>query len=246
MTQPLELNVVEADGRLTPVSFAVEQVLLAGYTGRDRAGVIAHIRELEQQLGVAPPERVPSIFVVEPALLTTAERIEVNGERTSGEAEFFLVPAADGWLIGVGSDHTDREHEAIDVAASKTMCSKVLSRLVWRYADVREHWDELQLRAWVTDDGGQRRLYQAGRLGDFLSVDNLLDELRQAGYQTTPTTVIFGGTLPLIGGFAYAPRFEAELDDPTLGRSLACSYAVVARDLPTIDRLSDNRTLRRK
>ncbi len=41
-------------GGETPFTFDVEQILLAGYTGRDRAKVRDHIQELET-IGIAPP-----------------------------------------------------------------------------------------------------------------------------------------------------------------------------------------------
>jgi hypothetical protein len=226
----LDLRIVEADGQISQSSTAVEQVLLAGYTGRDRATVMEHIHELEK-LGVAPPARIPTVFVVAPELLTSAPGIQVDGSQTSGEAEFFLVPEGDDWLVGVGSDHTDRHHEAIDITASKSMCPKVVSSSVWRYRDVQDHWDQLQLRAWVTSDADGRRLYQDGRLGEFLSVRDLLGELHAAGHVDLLGRVVFGGTLPLLGGFAFAPRFGAELYDPLLERTLSCAYDVAVRVL---------------
>ena len=39
--------------------------------------------------------------------------------------------------------------------------------------------------------------------------------------------LIFGGTLPTIGGFNFGQRFEVELHDPVLDRSLTCAYDVI-------------------
>jgi len=210
------------------VSLPIDEVLLAGYTGRDRASVLEHIHELES-LGVAPPPRVPMVYVVDPGLLTTDDRIVVRSSRTSGEVEFFLIPTSDGLLVGLGSDHTDREHEAIDVAASKSLCPKVISREVWRLADVADHWDDLEIGAWATVDG-KRRVYQEGTLASFLRVDDLLDEVRGAGHKALERRLIFGGTLAVSGGFAYADRFECRLRDPVLERALSLRYVVVTAD----------------
>jgi len=208
------------------VSPRIDEVLLAGYTGRDRASVLEHIRELES-LGVAPPPRVPMVYVVDPNLLTTDDRITVQSPRTSGEVEFFLIPTADdGLLVGLGSDHTDREHEAIDVAASKSLCPKVISREVWRLADVADHWDELEIDAWATIHG-ERRIYQTGTLASFMRVDDLVDAVRGAGHPELDRRLIFGGTLAVSGGFAYADRFECRLRDPVLERALTIGYDVV-------------------
>ncbi len=221
----LRLSIAERDGRLVPTKVPVRRVLLAGYTGRDRAQVAAHIHELER-LGVTPPERVPMVWDIAPTLLTTASRISVSGAETSGEAEFCVVAHGGELLIGVGSDHTDRRLEAVDLAASKAACPKVLSGQVWRYADLRQQWDELLLRAWV-DDGAERRLYQEGTLASFLSLEAELAELQRWGYEALDGSVLFGGTLSSIGGLAFASRFEAELVDPRLNRSLHCGYEVL-------------------
>jgi hypothetical protein len=220
----LTLTLSTPDDHTRRVSVAIGQVLLAGYTGRDRARVTEHIRELAA-LGVAPPQRVPAVYVVEPELLTTATEAVVHGSHTSGEAEFYLVPTSRRLLVGAGSDHTDRAHEAVDVEQSKALCPKPISRTVWRYEDVRGHWDDLQLRSWVSDAEG-RRLYQEGRLEALLPVDDLFAELAAAGYPPHQQRIIFGGTLPTTGGLVYGHRFEVELFDPVLDRRLGCAYDV--------------------
>jgi len=125
----------------------------------------------------------------------------------------------------VGSDHTDRHLEAIDIAASKARCGKVISRQVWRLSAVEAHWDVLELRAWTTSTDG-RVLYQSGRLDAILPVPALLSEVERAGF-VTGGRLIFGGTLPTLGGFVYGSRFEVELRDPVLRRELRCEYDVV-------------------
>ena len=224
----LSLTVREKDGGESQVRCAVGQVLLAGYTGRDRAKVMEHIHELEP-LGVKPPPRVPMIYEVDPGLLTTGDRIEVKADQTSGEVEFYLARSDGEWLVGVGSDHTDRKAEAEDVAYSKTLCAKPISREVWRYADVQDHWDRIEIRAWMTQNG-ERRLYQEGRLDAFMRVEDMLAEVRQAGYQDLEDALVYGGTLPTVGGFAFGQRFETELRDPVLNRVLTCGYDVARRD----------------
>jgi hypothetical protein len=220
----VHVQAVGRDGRALVETVQVERVLLAGYTGRDRQSVMDHIHELEG-LGVAPPPRVPMVYEVPPELVTQDERVVASGPETSGEVEFFLLEGRDGLLVGLGSDHTDRQQEAIDVAESKRLCAKVISRQVWRVADVRDHWDQIEIRAWATDHG-QRGLYQQGRLDAFLALDDLLTEVRQAGYPDLRRSLVFGGTIPALSGFVYASRFEAELRDPVLDRQLALSYAI--------------------
>jgi hypothetical protein len=221
----LVVSIQVKGGETRPHTCRLRQALLAGYTGRDRAKVMEHIRELEK-LGVTPPDRIPTIFVVPPELITTDPVLRVSGPETSGEVELYLLPTPEGLLVGVGSDHTDRAHEAIDVDESKRMCPKAVSREVWRYDDLKDHWDRIEIRSWVTDHG-QRQLYQEGRLDVFLTVDDLFAELRAAGHADLDETIVFGGTLPTHGGVVYGQRFDVELRDPVLGRRLTCAYDVL-------------------
>ena len=88
----LPLVLCEADGTSVPIEVAFDEVILVGYTGRDRAAVLDHIRELEA-LGVAPPDRVPAIYRVAADLVTTDARLAVRTAETSGEAEFLCSTA---------------------------------------------------------------------------------------------------------------------------------------------------------
>ena len=230
----LTLTVRTADGRAEPVSAPLLQALLVGYTGRDRTQVLAHVQELAA-LGVAPPARVPAVYVVDAGLVTTESRVAVGSSHTSGEAEFYLLPTDRGLLVGAGSDHTDRAHERIDVAAAKARCPKPISREAWPFEEVRAHWDRLELRSWVpggtggTGEAGERgrRLYQESRLDALLPVDTLLAALAAAGHGDLSGRIVFGGTVPVRGEVVYGQRFEVELRDPVLGRRLTCAYDVV-------------------
>lgn len=203
----------------------VREVLIAGYTGRNRQKVMEHIEEL-RHLGVAPPERIPTIFVVPPATVTTEPGVVVSGPQTSGEVEFYLVLHQGRVYLGVGSDHTDRAHEAISITESKAMCPKPVSTRVWDLEDVADHWDALELRAWITDGRG-RRTYQSGKVDSMLAVADLLAALREAGYTDLEGRLIFGGTLPTAEGFVYGSRFEVELRDPVLDRAISHAYDMV-------------------
>jgi hypothetical protein len=218
-------SIVTAEGSVRPVRVAIEGVVLAGYTGRDREKVLHHIEELEA-LGVSPPPRVPMFYPVDPRLLTSQEQIQVQRAETSGEVEVYLVGAPHGMLVGVGSDHTDRAHEAVDVAESKRLCQKLISSEVWPYDEVKEYWDRLQIRSWSTDGGG-RRLYQEGSLDALLPVEELLREMRNAGHGEIEGRIVFGGTIPALGGLTFGRRFEIELYDPVRKRQLTRGYDVV-------------------
>jgi Protein of unknown function (DUF2848) len=228
---PVELRIDRVDGGSWSAAVVVERLLLAGYTGRDQAAVLAHVKELEA-LGVPPPTRIPAVFVVDPDLVRATGTLDASGPSTSGEVEMVLVHTGGELLVGVGSDHTDRAHEAIDLDASKSLCCKPMAATVWSYEEVEAHWDDLELRSWTTV-GSDRRLYQQGTLAEFLTVAALFEALVDAGNPPRDGTVVFGGTLPTIGGLEFGDRFDIQLNDPVLGRAIAGGYDVVAPAPPT-------------
>ncbi len=201
----------------------VNHLVIAGWTGRNRAALEAHIKELEV-LGVRRPKTTPIFYRVACALITTSEAIEVLGPHSSGEVEYVLYALADGLWVGVGSDHTDRKAEAIGVTLSKQMCAKPVGPRLWRYQDLAPHWDRLMLRAYIVA-GGRRRLYQEGAVAAMRAPDELIR--LYCGGSLATGTAMFGGTLAVDGGIEPADVFEMELDDPVLGRKLAHRYAIV-------------------
>jgi hypothetical protein len=214
---------LQATGR--EIDFAPARVIIAGYTGRDQDEVRAHVRELAVQ-GIPAPAEIPTIFRTTLDRLTVADEIEVVGGRTAGEAEVVLLVKGEEIWVAIGSDHTDRELETIDIPASKQVCPKPVSREVWNYAEVRERWDHLILRSWV-GEAGKEHLYQEGRMASLLRPEDLLAFLRRGLGKVVDDAAVYTGTIPLIGGaFVCKPYFEAELCDESAGRSLRCGYRV--------------------
>jgi hypothetical protein len=219
----------QKDGRREPFGMAVADLVIAGWTGRDIAGLQHHIDELKA-LGVKPPSTVPLFYRVDKGLITTETRIDVVGPDTSGEVETVIFSAGGLW-VGLGSDHTDRAAEAYSVALSKQLCRKVVAPDLWPFAEVAPHWDKLILRAHAVV-GGKRRLYQEGAAAVIRDPRELME--RYAGSASLPGgTVMFCGTQPAIGGIAPADRFEMELEDPVLGRSIRYAYDIRALPLVT-------------
>src|SRR5439155_12379155 len=99
----------------------IDALIIAGWTGRDRAAVELHVAELAA-LGVKPPRSVPCFYRIGANLATNASAIDVAGGDSSGEVELVLVSLDEGLYVGVGSDHTDRRVEAYGVTVSKQMC----------------------------------------------------------------------------------------------------------------------------
>jgi hypothetical protein len=204
---------------------AIKRLVIAGWTGRNVAALEAHIRELEA-IGVKRPKTVPIFYRVACSTLTTATFIEVMADKSSGEVEFVLFALEDGLWLGVGSDHTDRKAETIGVTLSKQLCAKPVGLTLWRYDEVKPHWDKLMLRSFVPD-GGRRRLYQEGPVTNMRSPEELI-KLYTGGDKLTPGTAMFCGTFAVHGDISYSGTFDMELEDPVLGRKLTHGYKIVS------------------
>ena len=214
------------------IAFEASALIMAGWTGRDRAAVDHHIAELAA-LGVPGPMRIPTFYRLDPALLAgPAREIQVLGEDTSGEVEAVLVSLADGLWVGLGSDRTDRAMEAHGVALAKQLCRKPMAPGLWRFDEVIAHWDQLVLRAHIVE-GGERRLYMESALAAVRRPEDLFAaysaELGRNGDPLLPVgTVMFCGAIGALGGIRPSPRFDMELEDPVLGRTLRHAYDVRA------------------
>jgi hypothetical protein len=223
---------VWSQGSFTRVQVPVRRLLIAGFTGRDQAAVAAHVEELAKH-GIAGPKRLPSLFAGVPARVTTDHHIVVQGERTSGEVEFVLTRDDGELLVGIGSDHTDRELETHSIIKSKQVCEKPVGSVWWRAADLLDHWDDLELRATAWSGDGVPHAYQAGPVSEMLHLEALVDEV-EGRVGSIEGDVLYSGTLPLLTeDFVCGPRFRAELRDPVTGLQLTCEYVVDY--LPVLD-----------
>jgi len=214
------------DSGTSEKSVEVNNLVIAGWTGRDAQATERHIAELEA-IGIARPKKVPCFYRASVDRLTTAGVIQVLGTESSGEVEFFLLALEDGLWVGVGSDHTDRKVEAYDVAVSKQMCAKPISSELWRYEDVIDHWDQLTLRSAI-GNGEDRQDYQEGTVANMLPPDALIGMYSPDTKALEPGTLMFCGTLAVKGGVRSAQSFEAELSDPVRDRRITCKYRVVS------------------
>lgn len=221
----LSFNCVTQNGESVR-EFAIQDVVIAGWTGRDRAAVEAHIVELEE-LGVKRPSTVPCYYFVTDDRLTQQPAIQVVGNDSSGEIEFFLLNDGDRIWIGIGSDHTDRKVETYDITVSKQICAKPISQTLWPLDELREHWDRLELRSWRKDDNGQLVPYQQGLVSAMLPPDELIDRYCST-YRTTfnKGSLMFCGTLAAIGGIQSSEKLALELKDPVLGRDIQFEYDI--------------------
>jgi hypothetical protein len=207
----------------------IRQAILAGWTGRDRAAVERHMEELAVH-GVKRPPSIPVFYRCSAARLNTLDVIEVTGEDSSGEVEFVLIQSKGVLWVGAGSDQTDRKVESYNITVSKQMCDKPIAPELWPYAEVRPHWDRLVLRSWAVNEG-KRELYQQSALAAMLPPAALIEQYTGGG-ALPEGFAMFSGTVAALNGLKPSERFEFELEDPVLKRTLRHGYTI--RTLPVI------------
>ena len=208
------------------VQFALDRTFNAGYSGRDEEAVQAHIDELVEE-GLSAPDSVPVVYELAPyTTLVDPGEITVVGPDTSGEAEFGLLVTGDETYVVAASDHTDRDLETESIPKSKQVAPNVVSAGAWRFSDVRDHWDDIELRAWNTRDG-ERSRYQESTLDEILSPTEILDVVRERYETSLHGAAVLSGTVATVSGeLSPGSHFEVELHDPVLDRTLSVGYDV--------------------
>ncbi|MEQ8658866.1 MAG: DUF2848 domain-containing protein [Hyphomicrobiales bacterium] len=217
---PLTFSTDAGPLTVTPTALAT-----AGFTGRDEAAVRHHIDELAE-LGVAPPSQVPLFYQLSPNLLCQTEELTVIGTESSGEVEPFLLRADGELWLGLGSDHTDRAFETTSIAHSKQLCGKPVAGELWRYADVKDRLDALELSSTI-EVNGQQVIYQEGTLAGIRPLEELLER-----HPLGEGEAMLCGTLGAIDGVRPSAKFSMKLADPQSGRAISAAYTV--RTLPVV------------
>lgn len=214
----------EVHGSGAALRFGSVRTLIAGYTGRDEAAVRRHIDELAA-IGVAPPAHVPMFYSVDPAAITTAANAPITRTNTSGEVEPVILRRDGRYFLGVGSDHTDRRLETVDVGESKRVCPKPIGSVVIEIDGWHSfNWDACRMRSWV--DG---RLYQDGTLASLRTPRDLLQNLSDRIGDSGEDLICFAGTLPLLRReFTSGVCWDLMLALPG-GRTLTHSYTTAPK-----------------
>jgi hypothetical protein len=215
---------LEKNGQLSDLDVVYDELYAIGYAGRNKAKTMEHIQELKERFGVPAPLKIPTIFQMSTMLLTQDLAIDFIGHDSCGEVEYVIITQGEKVYIGVGSDHTDRKLEGSDVPKAKQVCPKPVGRIVWDYDDLKDHWDEIQLKSYQTVDG-KESIYQEGGVKDILPVETILDELNKR-VGPVQSSVIFSGTVPVKSGFVFGTDFRGEMIDPVLKRTLTFRYSV--------------------
>ena len=171
----------------------------------------------------------------------------MQGPQTSGEVEFVAMRHASNIYVSVGSDHNDRSLGELwtamlgrinDTAKTKQMVPAVVAKDAWLYDDVRDHWDQIVLKSFVTVSN-QRVPYQEYKLEDLLDLEHYLNH---ASWFEEGGSVLLGGSkgiLPTVPENVYQGQatsedvifpadFHFEMFDPVLNRKVSHGYGVIS------------------
>jgi hypothetical protein len=206
-------------------SLKINSAYCIGYTGRDIEKTMEHIRELAE-IGIPEPNEVPMLYPVRTSSLIQDNPIEVLGEKTSGEAEIVLIfgDSEDEIYVTIGSDHTDRALEEVDINKSKQVCDKPFARKAWELKDVLNHWDSLELSSEVFIDGEWNK-YQNNKISAILSYEDIIAFLKKKDVHLL-NSIFFSGTVPLLNGFKYGTEFRMVFNDPIKNDEIVSSYEI--------------------
>lgn len=203
----------------------VNTVYCIGYAGRSLEKTMEHILELEK-IGIPRPEEVPTLYPVRRNSLNQSGEIQVLGNESSGEAEIVLIfgDTEDEVYITVGSDHTDRSLETVDINKSKQICDKPIANSAWKLSDVINHWDDLILTAQV-QVSGEWLDYQRAKINEIIPLQEIKEFLVKKGV-VMKNSIVFSGTVPLLDGFKYGSAFKMSFIDEARGNEIHAEYVI--------------------
>jgi len=205
-------------------SYEIEKIICVGFSGRNQKETLKHIEELKEE-GVPAPDKIPTIYPCSKNLATNNSKIQVLGDKTSGEVEAMLLFYDDSIYLGIGSDHTDRNLETVDIGKSKQSCSKPFSRILWKLSDIEDHIDEMILRSWSIKNGN-KELYQEGKLKNLLPLDEIIKNVKNNYQKDLKGCMVYCGSVPTKSGLSYGEEFKMEIEDPVLSKKLSHDYKI--------------------
>jgi hypothetical protein len=206
-------------------SLMIHTCYCIGYSGRNKEHILTHIEELKA-LGVPEPKEIPELYPMRKSSITQEAVIDVLGDQTTGEVEIVLIfgESEDEIYVTVGSDHTDRALETVDIHKSKFVCDKPFATTVWPLQAVIDHWDDLELVSYIKE-GDDWELFQQSSVKSILPVNEIISFLKSKNV-TLRHCIVFCGTVPLLNGFKYASSYLMKIIDPVLENTISFEYKI--------------------
>ena len=224
----LKFKLIEKDGASSDKSMDFSRGYNLGFTMRDEAKMQAHLEEC-YKLGIKELicERPPLVMPISSWAVLTDTHIGVQRPKTSGEVEIVtIVDENDEIFVSVGSDHTDRSLETIDIPWSKQVAPNVVAPQMWRWNDVKDHWDDIHMESWVIDQGETVK-YQEAMVNEFWTPAEMVQGLRDSVVRVPGANILFSGTVVSIGEkLRFAESWTIKMTDPVLNRVIEHTYTV--------------------
>lgn len=232
----LALTVTGKDGQ-SNLTLDLARTFNLGFTMRDAAKMREHLDEVVA-LGVpvVVSDNPPMVSPVSNWITITDTDVTVQGPKTSGEVEIVTIQDESGHIfVGVGSDHTDRALEVIDIPWSKQVAPNVIAPEVWRWEEVEPHWNDVQMEC-VVGVGGVESLYQQASVSEFWTPLEMLEGLRRKIVPTRGTIALFSGTVVSLGNeIIFGDSWTIRMIDPVLKRTIEHTYTVTVLNTEIID-----------
>lgn len=249
MNNILSLHIHPQNGDSYPIEVDVKRIGCSRNASRDVEAAEKYLEEFRTK-GYKVHEAAGVCFRSR-YLLTNEDTIEVQGAQTSGEVEFVAIRHKGNIYISTGSDHNDRSLENLqtemlgkvfDSAKLKQMVPAVVAKDAWRYDDIKDHWDEIVLKSFVTVSN-QKTLYQEFKLSNLLDLEyyiardtwlaedgSVLLGGSSGGSSAVPENIYQGQST--LDGVVFPTDFHFEMFDPVLDRTLSHGYDILSLEQP--------------
>ena len=148
--------------------------------------------------------------------LTTASEIQVLGDDTIAQAAILLIAAGAGMLIGIASNHKSIYQE------NPQLFSKPISRQVWRFQHVADHWESLLVR--LTGEKGE--IIEIGKLAEFAPIEEIITLIASNQSSLDKGTAVLCVGLPILKSAKPSSSYSLKLSDQEKDQVLELNYQV--------------------
>ena len=148
--------------------------------------------------------------------LTTASEIQVLGDNTIAQAAILLIAAGAGMLIGIASNHKYIDQE------DPQLFSKPISRQVWRFQNVADHWKFLSIQS--SCETGE--IFQNGNLAEFAPIDDIITLIASNQSSLEKGTAVLCVGLPMLKSGRPSSSYNLKLFDQEKDQMLELDYQV--------------------